>query len=151
MEPSTTFDDVRYGFNLAALHERVYRRMDTVLTGTQLLASTAAVSGLLSKTELSVLVGGVLLALLTVLQAVLQPQGRGAVWGVLRSRYADLEALAHSAGAAGIDTQLWALRGQQPDPFDTLAEIALRRTRAQLQVADVERLTTWQRIVAAVV
>ena len=122
--------EVEYASRLCALHEVVWRRFGVLLTVVSVLGATAAVKGYVEANLDLATISSLILAVLSVVNLVLNPSARAQAYKLDGKRYAAFAALTSGLDPRGydneVDKKLQEMRaGDEPD-IRALTDLAYR-------------------------
>lgn len=116
---------IKFGYWYNLLHARLYRRVDYVLTGLQLLMASYVINGLVKQSSEVDLYVSVVLAVVTVIQQLLSLQSHKAVHRMAASDYLQLERELDHIDCDQAASRLYDLYERYPDGLSSIEEIAL--------------------------
>lgn len=131
-------NDVKYGQRLMLITGRFNRRLDKMLTGTQLLLGTAAVGGLLATMPTLATIAGVLIAVLSLIQILCEPAIKAHICEQQRKRWVALLGVAPDLDLNELDKRIAAIREE------SVPEIELLRVPAYNQVMQEISRSEWR-------
>ncbi|MEK6788490.1 MAG: hypothetical protein AABY68_06025 [Pseudomonadota bacterium] len=140
--------EIDYNIRLCTLHARCYRRVRAVLSFCSLAGGSAAMAGILSAQHDWAIAAGVTLALIPILDNVINPGDKSAAHEQLRRRYVELrqQLMRRQIDAAAADTQLHGLYAEQPDEIEGLRKAAQNDADLQRGLDPANKLSIWERV-----
>lgn len=120
--------DIDYSIRLYELHARFYRRLRKLFTFISLASGTAVVATVLNANTTAALIISALLALLPIVENIIDPSGKAVFYDLYRKRFCELRArvVNEKADIDQIDTGLSELYAEPSDDIEALRRVALR-------------------------
>jgi hypothetical protein len=111
---------VRYQLRLHFLHVRLYGRIRKCVALVSLVLGSTALYGAFKNNVAAVGLSGIIVAVLSISDIVMDWSDRAARHGVWRRRMADLLVRSHKLDTAAIDRELSQIEGEIDDEFESL-------------------------------
>lgn len=146
--------EVEYATRVCGLHEIVWRRLGLFLTIVSVAGATAAVAGYLKLNADLAALSSLVLAVLTVINLVLNPSARAQAYKLDGKRYAAFAGRTAGLDAYGYDAELdktlHEMRASDEHDMRVLTEIAYRDAMRRFGREDSEPLGWMPRVFSAI-
>ena len=136
--------EVRFAVCYGELNERFWSHFDTALTLAQAVAGSLALAGVFTPGAGLTAFAGVVLALISGIQATLKPRERSIAFRDARRQFQDLDVDAGALDLVALDRRLEMLRRDAPRGFQSLLRPAESRALVQHGYPDIT-LSRWER------
>lgn len=118
--------DIDYSIRLYELHARFYRRTRFLMTFISLISGTAVVATVMGQHQALAVVASILLALLPILDVLIDPAAKATFFDDYRKQFLKLKASSAALSLEEIDHQLTTLYATPCDEIEPLRRVALR-------------------------
>lgn len=144
--------DANYGRICAGLEARLFARIAGIFSFIELVGGTSAMAGLLSQHRVLTIIGGLMLAIIPILNYVMSPAKQSAASLVTNRAFAQLIEDAETIDDDELETRLRAAqRAASLDPVEGLRGVAYNATLDEAgHTTDHFALTLWQRFLRLV-
>lgn len=148
----TLLFELQYAQRVCTLHHRLYRRIRAVLQFATLIGAAGAVKSVIAEKPETAAYSGIVLAVVAVIDQVLDPAGRAATYNEDYKRYTRLLRVARNLAAEAIQAEIDLLQEDDEPEIEALRPVAYNDVIEEcgLDSGVKYRLSWWSKLVALV-